>query len=337
MKIPPFIHEDIAKKLKVNPETIKVNKVLAGTSSAKVLDIEWGKEKKQGILKENTTKTEWLFYKLIAKNYDVPAPIPITISDTSEIPWILLNKVERGIHPKKWGKVEVEKAIKGLVKLHATFINKEEEKELEPFQKTFTKDWSKTKRILLENLDKAIKIAANYSTKTPVTKSEFEKVKKRIKAKNFTDSLLTCGTTLLHGETWTYNFTQSKECNCLIDWQECHVGPPAVEIVYFFDLLPFHVEGIKIGLKERPFSFDEIIKMYLAEMRKKGVKISLKDFKVTLQSAVFYQLARQWAPLLKPDVVYLKGGQYFVHRTLRLLPSRREMRKHFKNLLELGE
>jgi hypothetical protein len=329
------ILEEVAKKLKCSPDEIKFKRDLVGTSTAKVSEIIWDKGKKNGILKQNTTKVEWLFYSKIATNYKVPAPFPIAFSKSSDLPWVILEKIQRGVHPKKWEKANIERALKELGYLNGQFLGRESEKEFDGFPKPFTQDWERTKEKLIENLDKAINIAQQYADKTPITKTEFEKVKKVIKSKNFLDDILICGTSLLHGATWTYNFMQSAKCSCLLDWQECFFGPPALEFIHFHDLIPFHVEGVKISLKENPITLDDMMKKYLEAVRKKKGKIALKDFKKTLKPAVAFHIAAHWAPILKPDVIYLHGGRYFVARTLRLLPSRRVMRTHFKNLISM--
>ncbi|MCK5141637.1 MAG: hypothetical protein KAQ70_05540, partial [Candidatus Heimdallarchaeota archaeon] len=70
---------------------------------------------------------------------------------------------------------------------------------------------------------------------------------------------------------------------------------------------------------------------------KRGGKITLPKFKQSLKAAVSFQIAYFWAKILKPDVIHLHGGRYFIARTLRLLPSRKVMREHFKKLLELSK
>ncbi|MFW9853193.1 MAG: hypothetical protein ACFFDS_09630 [Candidatus Thorarchaeota archaeon] len=331
MSFSPII-EEVAKKLKCKPEDIRFKKDLDGTSTARVSEVTWGKDK-IGILKQNTNKIEWLFYSKIAKNYKVPAPSPIAVSTSSDIPWILIEKIYRGIHPKKWEKNNIERALKELARFHAQFFNREEEKEFEQFPKLFTKEWDKTKDKLIKDLNKAIKIATQYKGKTPVTKTEFEQIKKKIKQEKFLNDILSVGTTLLHGATWCYNFMQSAKCSCLLDWKECFFGPPSLEILHFYDLLHFNVEGIKINLRSLPVTLDGLIKLYLSELKKKNITIKTSDFKETVKATVPFHFARQWAPILKPDVIYLHGGRYFVARTLRLLPSRKDIRQHYKDLL----
>ena len=334
MKYSPIL-EEVAKKLKCTPEDIKFKRNLVGTSTAKVSEITWDKGTKNGILKQNTTKVEWLFYSKIAMNYKVPAPFPIAFSKSSDLPWVLLEKIQRGVHPKKWEKPNIERALRELGYLNGQFLGRESEEEFEGFPKPFTQDWESTKARLVENLDKAINIAKQYKDKTPITKTELEKVKRTINSKDFLNDILINGTSLLHGATWTYNFMQSAKCSCLLDWQECSFSPPVLEFLHFYDLIPFHVEGVKISVKENPFTLDEMIKIYLESIRKNKGKIPLKDFKKSIKLAVAYHIAYHWAPILKPDVIYLHGGRYFVARTLRLLPSRRVMRSHFKNLISL--
>ena len=58
------ILDEIAKNLKVNPEEIKFRKDLAGTSTAKVSEISWGKSK-TGILKQNTTKKPYFTFMVL--------------------------------------------------------------------------------------------------------------------------------------------------------------------------------------------------------------------------------------------------------------------------------
>jgi hypothetical protein len=334
------ILEEVAKKIKTTPEDIKFKKDLAGTSTAQVSEITWNKGEKFGILKQNTTKVEWLFYSKIAKNYKVPAPFPIAFSKSSDVPWILLDKIYRGVHPKKWGRDNIDRALSELAGFHAQFLGREEEKEFSQFPKLLTKDWETTKEKLNSNIDRAINIASQYSEKTPVTKTEFERVKKTINSEGFIEDILFSGTTLLHGATWVYNFMQSKKCSYLLDWRECHFGAPATEILHFYDLFPFSVEGIfdiKISLREQVYTLDEIIKIYITAIRKNEGKILIKDFKKSIKASVAFHIAHHWAPILKPDVIYLHGGRYFVARTLRLLPSRRVMREHFKNLLAIGK
>jgi hypothetical protein len=329
------ILDEVAKELKCSSEEIKFKRDLVGTSTAKVTEITWDKGKKNGILKQNTTKVEWLFYSKIATNYKVPAPFPIAFSKSSDVPWILLEKIQRGVHPKKWEKENIERALKELGYLNGQFQGKEEDDEFKGFPKPFTQDWENIKERLLENLEKATNIAIQYKETSPVTKTELEKIKKIINSKNFLEDYLICGTSLLHCATWTYNFMQSTKCSCLLDWQECSFGPPIREFLHFYDLIPFHVEGVKISIKENPFTLEEMMKIYLDAFRKNKGKIQLKDFKKSLKSAVAFHLANHWAPILKPDVIYLHGGRYFVARTLRLLPSRKVMRAHFKNLISL--
>ncbi len=326
---------EVAKKIKTSPEAIKVRKYLSGTSTAKVAEISWEKNK-TAILKQNTTKVEWLFYSKIASKYNVPAPRVIAVSKSSDVPWILISKIYRGVHPKKWDESNIKRALAEIARLHAQFYNKEDKKELEDFPKPFTIDWEKKKEDLIENLNKASKIAINYKGKTPLTKNDFEKAKKVIKSDTFVKDLLASGTSLLHGDTWTYNFMQSSQCiACLLDWQECFIGPPAWELLYFYDLLPFHVDGIKISLYELPFTFEEIAKIYFEEMEINGVKLKKADFLKSLKASVSLQIAQFWATQLKPDVLYLRGGRYFVARTLRLLPSRKEMRDYLKGLMSV--
>jgi len=331
------IIEELAKNLKCSVDDIKFRKNLTGKSTANVSEITWGKKKKVGILKQNTTKVEWLFYSKIASQFDVPAPAPITFSKSSDIPWILLEKIPRGAHPRKWTKEHMEKAIKELAGFHAQFHNKEDEKVFEDFRKKTTKEWKSTKKRLLENLKRASKIAVNYQGKYPITKSEFDYVMKNLKSKNYINDFLAGGTSLLHGDAWIYNFMNAPNCLCLLDWQECFFGPPAWEFLYFYDLIPLLIDGIKVSTRVNPFTFDELLKIYHSEFKKQGGKVTLPKFKQSIKAAVSFQIAYFWAKILKPDVIHLHGGRYFIARTLRLLPSRKVMREHFEKLLELSK
>lgn len=79
-----------------------------------------------------------------------------------------------------------------------------------------------------------------------------------------------------------------------------------------------------------------MIKIYHTEFKKAGGKITLAKFRESLKAAVSFQIAYFWARILKPDVIHLHGGRYFIARTLRLLPSRKVMRDHFESLLDLS-
>ncbi|MBY9001698.1 MAG: phosphotransferase [Candidatus Heimdallarchaeota archaeon] len=328
--------EEIAKELKCTVDEIKFRKNLSGTSTASVSEISWGKEKRVGILKQNTTKVEWLFYSKIASEYSVPAPKPIAFSKNSDMPWILIEKIPRGIHPKRWSKNHIEKAVKQLARFHAQFHNKEEEKIFDDFRKKTTIEWENTQKRLLDNIKRATQIAVNYEGKYPITKKEFDYVKKEINSKEFHERLLAGGTSLLHGDVWIYNFMQTPSCACLLDWQESFFGPPAWEFLYFYDLIPLLVDGFKIGTRVNPFTLDELIKIYHNEFKKAGGKMTLQQFRKSLKAAVSFQIAYFWARILKPYVINLHGGRYFIARTLRLLPSRKVMRAHFKNLLDIS-
>ncbi|GAG80267.1 unnamed protein product, partial [marine sediment metagenome] len=108
-----------------------------------------------------------------------------------------------------------------------------------------------------------------------------------------------------------------------------------LEILHFYDLLPFKIDGMKVGLKEIPITLNEITDIYLKELSKNKIKIKKNDFMDSIKAAIFFQLANYWAPRLKPFTVYLRGGSYFIGRTLRLLPSRSKLRAHFKELLDI--
>ena len=116
------ILDEVAQKLKTSSDQIRFRRELAGTSTAKVTEISWGKEK-EGILKQNTTKEEWIIYSNLAKKYKLPVPKIIAISKTSEIPWILLEKIPKNIHPKNWKKDNIEAALREVAKINSKFYN----------------------------------------------------------------------------------------------------------------------------------------------------------------------------------------------------------------------
>jgi len=328
------ILDEVAKKLRISSDEIKFGKELVGTSTAKISEIFWGKNK-TGILKQNTTKTEWLVYSKIAKKHTIPVPKVLAISQSSEVPWILLEKIPRSIHPKDWDENHIKAALKEIAKLHSKFCGKIDGKELVDLPRLDKEEWTITRDVLLKKIDKAIKIAENYKGKTPLTKTDLETVRKDLKNKNFADNLFATGQTLIHGGTWTYNFLQSNSKIYLLDWQECVIAPPAWDFIHFYDLLPFQVEGIRVSLNEIPFTFKELLKIYMDELKKNKTHIKLTDFKKSLRAAVSLQIAHLWCPMLKPDVIYLKGGRYFVSRSLRLWPSRKAVRQHFNDLMSI--
>ena len=236
------ILDEVAKKLKISSDKIKFGKDLVGTSTAKVSEISWGKDK-SGILKQNTTKTEWLVYSNITKKYKIPVPKVLAISQSSEVPWILLEKIPSSIHPKDWKEEHIVNALKEIANLHSKFCNNLDGKELTDLPRIDKEEWDITKNVLLDNIKKAIKITENYKGKTPLTKTDLEIVRKDIKSKTFVDNLFATGQTLTHGGTWTYNFLQSNSKVYLLDWQECIIAPPALDFIHFYDLLPFQAEG----------------------------------------------------------------------------------------------
>jgi len=97
------ILDEVAQKLKVSSDQIKFKGDLTGTSTAKVSEISWGKDK-EGILKQNTTKEEWIIYSTLANKYRLPVPKIKAMSKTSEVPWILLEKIPKSIHPRASGR-----------------------------------------------------------------------------------------------------------------------------------------------------------------------------------------------------------------------------------------
>ncbi len=328
------ILDEVAKKLKIDSKEIKFRKDLVGTSTAKVSEISWGKSK-IGILKQNTTKVEWLVYSKIATKHKIPTPKIIAISKSSDVPWILLEKIPKSIHPKDWTKENIEAALREIAKLHSKFYNKTDSKEFDNIPVVNEIEWKTIKSNLISNINKALKIAEHYEGKTPLTKTDLEIVKKDLNSKDFIKKFLSSGQTLIHGGTWTYNFLQTSSKIYLLDWQECVIAPPAWDFLHFYDLLPFHVEGFRVKLNELPFTFNELLKIYIDEMKKNKINIKLADFKKSLRAAVSIQIAHLWSPLLKPDVIYLKGGRYYISRTLRLWPSRKAVRQHFSDLLEI--
>ena len=330
------ILDEVAKKLKISADAIKFHKDLVGSSNAKVSEISWDKDK-TGILKQNTTKTEWLVYSKIAKKYKIPAPKVLAISQSSEVPWILLEKIPSSIHPKDWSEEHIKAALKEIAKLHSKFYDNVDVKEFSDLPRIDENEWESVKEVLLGNIQKALKIAENYKGKTPLTKTDLETVKKDLKSKNFTDRLFATGLTLIHGGTWTYNFLQTNSKIYILDWQECVIAPPAWDFIHYYDLLPFQVEGFRVKLNTIPFTFKELLKVYMDELKKNKINIKLADFKKSLSAAVSLQIAQHWCPMLKPDVIYLRGGRYYVSRTLRLWPSRSAVRQHFTDLLSIRD
>ena len=328
------ILDEVAKKLKVSSEDIKFRKDLVGTSTAKVSEITWGKDK-IGILKQNTTKTEWWVYSKIATKHNIPAPKVLAKSQSSEVPWILLEKIPESIHPKDWKEEHIIRALKEIAKLHAQFYNKTDSIEFENIPKINFDEWGMLKNNLMDNLKKALKIADNYKGKTPLTKTDLETAKRDLNSKNYFERLFSTGTTLIHGGTWTYNFLQTKSKIYLLDWQECMIAPPACDFIHFYDLLPFHADEYRVQLSDIPFTLDELLKVYFEELKANKVNIKLVDFKKSLKAAVSLQIAHIWSPMLKPDVIYLKGGRYYISRTLRLWPSRKAVRDHFSDLMNI--
>lgn len=326
------ILDEVAKKLKISAADIKFRKDLDGTSTAKVSEISWGKSN-TGILKQNTTKTEWIVYSKIAPKHKIPAPKVLAISRSSDVPWILLEKIPKSIHPKDWKEENIVSALKEIAKLHSKFYNITDKKEFSDFPRIDESEWKSVKANLQTNIKKALKIAENYKGKTPLTKTDLEIVKKDLNSKDFLEKLLSAGQTLNHGSTWTYNFMQTNSKIYLLDWQECIIAPPACDFIHFYDLLPFQAEGFRVKLNEIPFTLKELLKIYMDELKKNKVTIKMIDFKKSLRAAVSLQIANLWCPMLKPDVIYLKGGRYYISRSLRLWPSRKAVRQHFTDLL----
>lgn len=328
------ILSEISKQFDCSKDEIKITKRLKGTSSAETYQLRICTEKINVIFKNQTTLNEWLFYKEITPNYEVPAPKTLAISKTSDVLWIIIEKVTKGLHPKKWKKEDIKNALKAIACFHSKFYNKVEQERFKEFPKLTIKEWRHKKKELYENLNKAKLVAKNYEDVIPITIEEIERVKKEISKTKYIDSLQRSGITLLHGDSWIYNFMLTKNDLHIIDWQDCFFGPSALEILHFYDLLPFKIDGMKVGLREIPITLNEIIDIYLRELSKNKIKIKKSDFKESMKAAIFFQLAHYWAPRLKPFTVYLKGGSYFIGRTLRLLPSRSKLRAHFKELLD---
>ena len=329
------ILEEVAKKLKISANEIDFKKDLVGSSNAKVSEIAWGKNN-SGILKQNTTKTEWLVYSKIAPKHTIPAPKVLAISQTAEVPWILLEKIPESIHPKDWKEGNIVRALKELAKLHSKFYNNVEGKEFSDLPIINQTEWKSWHSKMQNNIDKALKIAENYKGKTPLTKTDIEIAKKDLNSKNYLERLLSTDITLIHGGTWTYNFLQTNSKIYLLDWQECMIAPPAIDFIHFYDLLPFHAEGLfRVQLDDLPLTFNELLKIYLDEIKKNKVNIKISEFKKSLKAAVSLQIAHVWCPMLKPEVIYLRGGRYFISRSLRLWPSRKAVRQHFTDLLNI--
>ena len=328
------ILSEISQQFDCSKDEIRIIKRLKGTSSAETYQLRIGKEKINVIFKNQTTLNEWLFYKEIAPNYEVPAPKTLAISKTSDVLWIIIEKVAKGLHPKKWKKEDIKNALKAIACFHSKSYNKVELERFKDFPKLTIKEWSHKKKELYENLKRAKLVAKNYEDVIPITIEEIERVKKEISKPKYINSLQKSGISLLHGDTWIYNFMLTKNDLHIIDWQYCFFGPPALEILHFYDLLPFKIDGMKVGLREIPITLDEITDIYLRELSKNKIKIKKNDFMESMKAAIFFQLAHYWAPRLKPFTVYLQGGSYFIGRTLRLLPSRSKLRAHFKDLLD---
>jgi len=328
------ILDELAQKLKISSDQIKFKRELTGTSTAKVSEISWGKEK-EGILKQNTTKEEWMIYSTLVKKYKLPVPKIIAISKTNEVPWILLEKIPKSIHPRSWNKEHIEKALKEVAKINAKFYNNPILDTLNDLPIVNEENWNDIKRRLQNNIKKALKIAESHKGKTPLTKTNLETVRKDINSKDFLGRFLAAGRTLVHGGTWTYNFLQTDSKIYLLDWQESMIASPALDFIYFYDLLPIQAEGFRVKLVDRPFTLTEMQNIYFKELEKNKVKISKSKFKQSLQASISFQIAHLWAPMLKPDVILLRGGRYYIARSLRLWPSRKTMRKHYSDLMEI--
>jgi len=328
------ILDEVAQKLKTSSDQIKFRRELAGTSTAKVTEISWGKEK-EGILKQNTTKEEWIIYSSLVKKYKLPVPKIIAISKTSEIPWILLEKIPKSIHPKNWNKDNIEAALREVAKINSKFYNNPILDTLEDLPNVNEENWKDIKRNLQNSIKKAIKITESHKGKTPLTTTNLETVRKDINSKDFLVRFLAAGRTLIHGGTWTYNFLQTSTKTYLLDWQESMIASPALDFVHFYDFLPIHAEGFRVRFSERPFTLEELQDIYFDELEKNKVKINKTKFKQSLKASISFQIAHIWAPMLKPDVILLRGGRYFIARSLRLWPSRKTMRQHYTDLMEI--
>ncbi|MCK4844989.1 MAG: hypothetical protein KAS95_04900, partial [Candidatus Heimdallarchaeota archaeon] len=183
------IISEISKQLDCSKDEIRITKKLHGKSSAKTYQLRIRKEKINVIFKDQTTLNEWLFYKEITPNYEVPAPKTIAISKSSDVPWILIEKVAKGLHPKKWTKEDITNALKAIACFHSKFYLKVEQKRFKDFPKLTIKEWSYKKKELCENLNKAKLVANNYEDVIPITIEEIERVKKEISKPNYLDSL----------------------------------------------------------------------------------------------------------------------------------------------------
>lgn len=292
---------------------------------------------KAAILKQDTNQREWLFYSQISQHYDVPVPEVYAYSDDKEVKWVLFKKIVKGIHPKKYEKKHIERAVQALAKLHSTFIEKHTDQLFKTIPKPYLKPWEEEKGILLANLEQGIRKAQNFYQSTPLDKEVFEQAKEDILSENFLEDLLACGNTLLHGDTWTYNFMQPKDEIYLLDWEQYFFGPSAYELIYFYDLLSLVVDGMKVELRDVPYEFEDIANMYINECKIHGWEIDRQAFSKSLKRAVSLQMAYHWATTVKPHSIYLKGGLHFVRRMLRLMPSLEETRTHLDKILKIRE
>ena len=75
--------------------------------------------------------------------------------------------------------------------------------------------------------------------------------------------------------------------------------------------------------------------IYFEELEKNKVKITKTKFNQSLKASISFQIAHVWAPMLKPDVILLRGGRYYIARSLRLWPSRKTMRQHYTELMDI--
>ncbi|MHA1686291.1 MAG: phosphotransferase [Candidatus Heimdallarchaeaceae archaeon] len=328
--------QEIAKKLGIDLSSIKRVKQYSGSSPASICEIILGEKKERAILKENTTKTEWIIYKTFSKYKELPLPKVLATSDRIEMPWILIRKVPRGIHPIKWKKTEFEKAIKTLAIVHAKFYDKPIEEELFDIRQITKDNWKETLVSLLERIEKATNIARMQKSSFPLTLEDIETIKELISEPNFPKRFFSVGQTLVHGDAWSYNFFISKAGTYLVDWQESKITSPAWEMLYFFDYSRIFVNGLKISLKPPQLTLEEITGLYLDELKSRGVTINSSDFEKALSAAAAFQIAYHWTKRVKPYAFYLRGGRYFINTVLRLFPDRKTVQRHFQELIEIA-
>ncbi len=334
-----IILNEIAKELNIDVEIIKVDKTIRGSSTTAIKQISLGENGELAILKERASYLEWFFYTNLTDKYNVPAPKLLASSKTSDGHWILLQKITKGLHPRKWGQKHFELAIRAIAQLHAQFYLKTEElkklgKVPEPLNK---ENWENTRQQLIEDLRKSANTAKNYEKNTIINAEEFETLIEKIENPKFLDNLLACGTTLVHGDSWIYNIFQNKEGVYFIDWEDYFIGPSIWELIYFYDLSHYFVDGVKITYRKNPLDLDVIVSFYLDELNKNGVELNVIDFNRSFKAGLVFHMAYYWGRKYKPFTLYLKGGRYFVKRVLRLLPSRDDLREHIEKLLKLDQ